>query len=89
MVACAGPTNLLRPSDKFSYGLCNRLNNEGNGCGVIKNKKQTNKKQEPRSCVKVEFAVLLKCCFTSTGTVGLLGTGAQDGHLDFHTAPEL
>ena len=33
--------------------------------------------------------VLLKCCFTSTETVGLLGTGAQDGHLHFHTAPEL
>ena len=32
---------------------------------------------------------LLKCCFTSTETVGLLGMGAQDGHLDFHTAPEL
>ena len=31
----------------------------------------------------------LKCCFTSTETVGLLGTGAQDGHLDVHTAPEL
>ena len=31
----------------------------------------------------------LKCCFMSTETVGLLGTGAQDGHLDFHTAPEL
>ena len=29
------------------------------------------------------------CCSTSTETVGLLGTGAQDGHLDFHTAPEL
>ena len=29
------------------------------------------------------------CCFTSTETVGLLGTGAQDGHLDFHTAPGL
>ena len=29
------------------------------------------------------------CCFTSTETVGVLGTGAQDGHLDFHTAPEL
>ena len=29
------------------------------------------------------------CCFTSTETVGLLGTGSQDGHLDFHTAPEL
>ena len=28
-------------------------------------------------------------CFTSTETVGLLGTGDQDGHLDFHTAPEL
>ena len=32
--------------------------------------------------------MLLKCCFTSTETVGLLGTGAQDSHLDFHTAPE-
>ena len=32
----------------------------------------------------------LKCCFTSTETVGLLGTGAQDVLLDgFHTAPEL
>ena len=30
----------------------------------------------------------LKCCFTTTGTVGLLRT-AQDVHLDFHTAPEL
>ena len=25
----------------------------------------------------------------SAETVGLLGTGAQDVHLDFHTAPEL
>ena len=25
----------------------------------------------------------LKCCFTSTETVGLFGTGAQDVHLDF------
>ena len=30
-------------------------------------------------------SLLLKCCFTSTETVGLLGTGAQNGHLDFHT----
>ena len=29
-----------------------------------------------------------KCCFTTTETVGLLGTGAQDVHLDFHTIPE-
>ena len=33
--------------------------------------------------------VVAECCFTSTETVGLLGTGAQDGHLDFHTAPDL
>ena len=25
-----------------------------------------------------EILLLLKCCFTSTETVGLLGTGAQD-----------
>ena len=31
----------------------------------------------------------LKRCFTSTETVGLLGTVAQDGHLDLHTVPEL
>ena len=29
---------------------------------------------------------LVGCCFTSAETVGLLGTGAQDGHLDFHAA---
>ena len=32
---------------------------------------------------------LVECCFTSTETVDLLGTGAQDDHLDFHTASEL
>ena len=32
---------------------------------------------------------LVDCCFTSTETVGLLGTGTQDAHLDFLTAPEL
>ena len=36
-----------------------------------------------------KLLLLLKCCFTSTETVGLLGAGAQDVHLDFHTAPEL
>ena len=29
-----------------------------------------------------------RCCFTSTETVGLLGTGAQDDHLDYHTASQ-
>ena len=28
---------------------------------------------------------LVEYCFTSTETIGLLGTGAQDGHLDVHT----
>ena len=32
---------------------------------------------------------LLKCCFTSTETVGLSETGALDVHLDFHTATKL
>ena len=32
----------------------------------------------------------LSCCFTSTETIKLnRDGGAQDGHLDFHTAPEL
>ena len=35
------------------------------------------------------WMLLLKCCFTSTETVGLSRTRAQDVHLDFHTAPEL
>ena len=37
----------------------------------------------------LRFGAWLKCCFTSTDTVGLLGTEYQDVHLDFHTAPEL
>ena len=39
--------------------------------------------------VLVGLLIKLKFCFTSTETVGLLGTGAQDVHLDFYTAPEL
>ena len=31
----------------------------------------------------------LNGCFTSTETIGLLGTGAQDIHLNCHTDPEL
>ena len=38
---------------------------------------------------RLTFLGELRSCFTSTKTVGLLGTGAQDVHLDFHTAPEL
>ena len=37
---------------------------------------------------KGELMMMMKCRFTSTETVALLGTGAQDVHLDFHTAPE-
>ena len=36
-----------------------------------------------------DYNYAVECCFASTETVGLLGTEAQDGHLDFHTAAEL
>ena len=39
--------------------------------------------RKARLIVSQELLLLLKCCFTSTETVGLLGTGAQDDHLDF------
>ena len=32
---------------------------------------------------------MVQCCFTSTETIRLIGTGSQGRHLDFHTAPEL
>ena len=58
----------------------------GRGSGL-----QTQGAFEEQVCGSYSFCVWwwLKCCFTSTETVGLLGTGAQDVHLDFHTAPEL
>ena len=45
----------------------------------------------PNKSVRVYSGLqfLVEWCFTSTETVGLSGTGAHDGHLDFHTAPEL
>ena len=46
-----------------------------------------NEKKKMNSIILMEKKV--ECCFTSTETVGLLGMGALDGHLDFHTAPEL
>ena len=60
---------------------------------VHRNEGVGNEDSAPPSCSHNSWvlisSLLLKCCFTSTETVGLLGTGAQDGHLDFHTAPEL
>ena len=41
------------------------------------------------SLVRCLLYFQIQCCLTSTETIGLLGTGAQDGRLDFHTAPEL
>ena len=34
---------------------------------------------------ELNIVITIECCFTSTKTVGLLGTGTQDDHLDFHT----
>ena len=50
------------------------------------------RKIESRSGLEVlrEPLRLAECCFTSTETVRLIRDGgAQDGHLDFHAAPEL
>ena len=43
----------------------------------------------PSRCLALTKDVPLLEVLLSTETVGLLGTGAQDVHLDFHTAPEL
>ena len=43
----------------------------------------------PNGPKRLTAAVGFQCSFTSTETVGLLGTGAQYIHLDFHTEPEL
>ena len=60
------------------------------GCGEGEGHRSLLKQTENDKPIGPIFSSgLLKCCFTSTETVGLLGTGAQDGHLDFHTAPEL
>ena len=40
-------------------------------------------------CFSLFAGLSVNCCFMSTETIDLLGTGAQDGHFDFHTAPEL
>ena len=44
--------------------------------------------QTPLTSLQI-LSWLVEYCFTSTETVGLLGTGTRDGHLDFHTVPEL
>ena len=54
-----------------------------------KQKQTTNKNKKVSKRDRFQLLQLVECCFTSTETVGLLGTGTQDGHLDFHTAPEL
>ena len=41
------------------------------------------------SWTRIQDLLLLKSWFTSAETVGWLGTGTKDGHLDFHTASEL
>ena len=46
--------------------------------------------QSPMVSMGVKKPVEGQCCFTSTETIRTYqGRGTQDGHLDFHTAPEL
>ena len=43
---------------------------------------------DPRPfCCLTARPQLVECCLTSTETVGLLGTGAQNGHLELHSLP--
>ena len=50
---------------------------------------KTEKAQEPtvESLVRGIWRLFGVLLYAPTETIGLLWTGAQDGHLDFHTAP--
>ena len=50
---------------------------------------QTQAPHTPLPVCVFRISWLVECCFTSTETIGLLGMGSQDSHLNFHTAPEL
>ena len=60
----------------------------GGGVGVCAGDKFV-VRQNPDKRPSYDHVGWLNYCFTSTETVVSLGTGAQDVHLDFHTAPEL
>ena len=60
----------------------------GGGVGVCAGDKFV-VQQNPDKRPSYDHVGWLNYCFTSTETVVSLGTGAQDVHLDFHTAPEL
>ena len=45
------------------------------------------KRSAHQQCILREIVIQVQCCFTPTRPLGLFGTGSQDGHLDFHTAP--
>ena len=72
-VLCSGVSGELR-------AVCTR--------SVLRQQPQDLQQRVSRCFVRLRFIQTherLKCCFTSTETVGLLGTGAQDVHLDFHS----
>ena len=88
MAAAGGSEQCCRMLWKRGFDI-NEQNSDGNtplSCAV--HTKQVGIDGEIY-CVGLEQVGWLKCCFTSTETVSLLGTRAQDGHLHFHTAPEL
>ena len=66
-----------------------KFNTELSPCTVVGSMHNTKfgllfSRSELGQCNGLGLEVLL----TSTETVALFGTGAQDGHLDFHTVPE-
>ena len=62
---------------------------DSEGEGGWRGRKPRREREEGGKGAASFLRMLVGCCFTPTETVGLLGTGAQDVHLDFHTAPEL
>ena len=55
-----------------------------NGLGVAQKAEPAPHSTTQQRYAMVVVVVVVECCFTATETVGLLGTGAQDVHLDFH-----
>ena len=80
----ADQTKGLPPVELFVRATCSATQSRGTTSRTVRPRagEQPHGQSDPEEG-------LVECCFTSTETVGLLGTGAQDGHLDFHTAPEL
>ena len=69
--------------------IINNNNNNNNDDDDDDDSVQMDKLEELVWSSACDYSEVVEVCFASTETVGLLGTEAQDGHLDFHAALEL